>query len=499
MKVALVRRPTLARSRVARAVGLSLFCSMRLVNAQEAAAEAASAPAAPPALGPRVSRKSLPQLADYNASSSKRNAGNYLWPLVDIVGINLSLWAVPYASGSPFVKVNPSIWEEHFRAGPQWDDGEFEVNQLGHPYQGSMYFSAARVHGLSFWEAAPYTLAGSWMWEYFMETEQPSTSDFLTTTFGGTFLGETLYRLSNAIRNDSASGSTRVLREIAAFAVNPVSGLDRVFTGKAWAAGPAGITVPLSMNLRVGVDGLGQPESTGWGTTFRTRIRFDYGDPYAKSRVTTPFEVFHLALQLSVSDTIIGQGLDGTGVLLGRRFSAGPSQASLLAWVMSFQYFTNGTAQLLTRESAGVYQLGELGTGLGWFARWRLGAGFSVHSELDVLAVPSGAVTSPYAKYEANRIYNYGVGGALKLELSLRQERLGRLYARANSHLYAVVDGARGTDSVGDVELGAYANLSHGHGVGFNAIRYSRRSLYDNYPSVHDSFWSGAAHYELEF
>jgi hypothetical protein len=484
---------------VARAIGLSLFCSMRLTNAQQPVARTTSAPALPLASAPVASPSSSPLLADYNASSSARNAGNYLWPLVDIVGINFGLWAVPYASGSPFVKVNPSVWEEHFRSGPQWDDGEFEVNQLGHPYQGSMYFSAARVNGLSFWEAAPYTLAGSWMWEYFMEHEQPSTSDFLTTTIGGTFLGESLYRLSNAIRNDSTSGSTRLLREIAAMAVNPVSGLDRVFTGKAWADGPAGTTVPLRMNLRAGVDGLGQPEDTGWGTTFRARIRFDYGDLYAKSRVTTPFEVFHLALSLSGSDTILGQTLDGTGVLLGRRYSAGPSQASLLAWVMSFQYFTNGTAKLLTRESDGVYQLGELGTGLGWFARWGLGAGFSVDSELDVLAVPSGAVTSPYAKYEANRSYNYGLGGALKLELNLRQERLGRLYARANGHLYTVVDGARGTDSVGDVQLGAFVNLSHGHGLGFNATHYGRRSLYDNYPSFHDSFWSGAAHYEREF
>jgi len=472
---------------------------VRLATAQEPVAQTISAPAAPPALGPRASRKPLPPLADYNASSSTRNAGNYLWPLVGIIGVNLTYWAIPYASGSPFVKVSPSVWEEHFRSGPQWDDGEFEVNQLGHPYQGSMYYSAARVNGLSFWEAAPYTLAGSWMWEYFMETEQPSTSDFLTTTVGGTFLGESLYRLSNAIRNDSTSGGARFFREFAALAVNPVSGLDRLFTGKAWADGPAGKPVPLRMNLRVGVDGLGQPNGTGWGTTFRTRIRFDYGDPYAKSMVTTPFEVFHLAVQLSVSDTSFGQGLDGTAVLLGRRFSAGPSQASLLSWVMSFQYFTNGTTQLLTRESAGIYQLGELGTGLGWFARWGLGSGFSVHSELDALAVPSGAVTSPYAKYEVNRVYNYGLGGALKLEVSLRQERLGRLYARANSHLYTVVNGAQGTDSVGDVELGAYANLSQGHGLGFNAIHYARRSLYDNYPNVHDSFWSGAAHYELEF
>ena len=113
--------------------------------------------------------------------------------------------------------------------------------------------------------------------------------------------------------------------------------------------------------------------------------------------------------------------------------------------------------------------------------------------------MPTGALTSPYAKYEANRSYNYGIGGALKLELSLRQERLGRLYARAERHLYHVVDGARGTDHVGGVEFGVYGNLWRGHGLGANAIRYDRRSTYDDYPSVRDEFWSGAAHYELEF
>ena len=114
---------------MARAVGLSLFCCVRLANAQEPVAQTTSALAPPPA--PVASP--TPQLADYNASSSTRNAGNYLWPLLGVVGINLSFWAVPYASGSPFVKVNPSVWAEHFRSGPQWDDGEFEINQLGHP------------------------------------------------------------------------------------------------------------------------------------------------------------------------------------------------------------------------------------------------------------------------------------------------------------------------------------------------------------------------------
>jgi len=460
------------------------------------AGEAAAQSAAPAAATPASTEK---KVIDYNASSDTRRAGNYLWPIAGVIGINLVSWGVPYAAGAAFVKVTPSHWAASFRTGPQWDDGEFEINQLGHPYMGALYFSAARVNGLTFWESAPYTLFGSWMWEYFLEHEQPSTSDFLTTTLGGTFLGESLYRLSNAILDDSTSGSARLVREIAAFAVNPVNGLERLISGKSWAAGPAGKPTPLLVNLRLGADGLGLSDGTGWGTTFRTRIRFDYGDPYAASKLTTPFEVFHFAVHLGVSNTILGQGIDGTGVLLGHRFSTSSSQQNLIAWVMSFQYSTNGTKKAFTRESTGVYQLGEIGTGPAWLARFGLGAGFSVHSELDALAVPSGAVTSPYAKYEANRSYNYGLGAALKLEVSLRQERLGRLYARAEQHLYHVVDGARGTDRVGGVELGAYANLWRGHGLGASATRYDRRSNYDDYPSVRDAFWSGAAHYEVEF
>jgi len=476
-----------------------LLCSVRHALAEETPhAAATAAPSASPP--PTPARKKLPPLTvDYNASADVRGAGNYLWPVVGVVGINLVSWGIPYAAGSAFVQVEPSMWAANFRTGPQWDDGEFEINQLGHPYMGALYFSAARSNGLTFWESAPYTFVGSWMWEYFLEHEQPSTNDFLTTTLGGTFLGEALYRLSNAILDDSTSGSERLLRELGALAVNPMNGIERLLSGRTWASGPSGKPTPLLVNLRLGVDGLGLSEGTGWGTTFRTRVRFEYGDPYAASKLTTPFEVFHLALHVGASKSILGQGLDGTGVLLGHRFSTGQTQKNLLAWVMSFRYSTNGTRKVRTRESAGVYQLGEIGTGPSWFARFGLGAGFSVHSELDALAVPSGAVTSPYAKFEANRSYNYGLGGALNLELSLRHERLGRVYARGEQHLYHVVDGARGTDRVGGFEIGAYANLWRGHGLGANAIRYDRRSYYDDYPDVRDAFWSGAAHYEFEF
>jgi hypothetical protein len=436
---------------------------------------------------------------DYNISTKPRNAGSYLWPLADTLGVNLTFWALSYASGAPFAKVTPDIWRENFVTGFQWDDNEFEVNQFAHPWQGGLYFTAGRIHGLNFWESIPYTVVGSWTWEHFAETEQPASNDFMTTTWGGVFFGEALYRLSNDVLDDSTSGSTRLWKEVAGFVLNPMNGVDRLVSGQAFASGPPGKHFPTQFDLRVGPDGLGLSEGTGWGKIISASVRVDYGDLYAKPAISTPFEYFNAMAGLGVGKEILGEVFDGTGVLMGNRFSIGASDVDLLAWTMGYEYFTNGTTKVFTRDSSGVYSLGALGSGISWFSHWRLGSGFAIDGELDALVVPSGSVTSPYAVYESNRSYNYTVGGAGKAEVNLRHERFGRLYANFDRYLYYVVDGAKGFENLGVFKLGVYANIYKGHGLGASAIRYDRHSTYDHYASLDDSFWSGQFHYELEF
>lgn len=71
------------------------------------------------------------------------------------------------------------------------------VNQTGHPYQGSVYFGLARSNGLAFWESFGYAFAGSAVWENAGETTPLSKNDQLTTSMGGSFLGESLFRMSH--------------------------------------------------------------------------------------------------------------------------------------------------------------------------------------------------------------------------------------------------------------------------------------------------------------
>ena len=77
------------------------------------------------------------------------------------------------------------------------------------------------------------------IWELFMENEHPSTNDIISTTVGGVYMGETAYRLSSMILDNSATGSERTFREIGAFFVNPIRGFNRFVTGK---TGKVGMT-----------------------------------------------------------------------------------------------------------------------------------------------------------------------------------------------------------------------------------------------------------------
>ena len=61
--------------------------------------------------------------------------------------------------------------------------------------------------------------------------------------------------MSNRVLDDSSTGGERFWRELAAFALSPVSGLDRMFTGKAWKMGAPGLRPPLALNFRLGADG----------------------------------------------------------------------------------------------------------------------------------------------------------------------------------------------------------------------------------------------------
>lgn len=134
-------------------------------------------------------------------------------------------------SGREWADVSWASWKENLRHTPEWDWDLFTTNWFAHPYAGSMYYNSARTVGLSYWQSAGYTIAGTAMWEYFGEILPPSLNDFYTNILGGFHLGEVIYRLSENLLDDRSFGKKRRNKEILNFFVNPIGEANRLLFG----------------------------------------------------------------------------------------------------------------------------------------------------------------------------------------------------------------------------------------------------------------------------
>ena len=123
-----------------------------------------------------------------------------------------------------YAQTNLSTMKENFQSRWVWDNDGFFMNQAGHPYQGSLYFAAARSNGLGFWQSALVAGLGSFFWEEIGETTTPSVNDFITTPICGTILGETLHRLFI---------DANELCPWLAWIISPLDALNSLYRGKA--------------------------------------------------------------------------------------------------------------------------------------------------------------------------------------------------------------------------------------------------------------------------
>jgi hypothetical protein len=149
------------------------------------------------------------------------------WAFIDATVINGFYEIANLARGQATAKITMKSWWDNMNQGWVWDLDDFTVNQIGHPYQGNNYFNAGRANGLSFWESAGVTAFGSATWEYFGETNHASVNDLINTTLGGIALGEMFHRTAWLLRNTEATGKKRLMGEIGAMAIDPITGASR--------------------------------------------------------------------------------------------------------------------------------------------------------------------------------------------------------------------------------------------------------------------------------
>ena len=357
--------------------------------------------------------------------------------------INVFYETANLVRGQDTAKITPKTWWANMKQGWVWDLDDFTVNQIGHPYQGNNYFNAGRANGLSFWESAGMTAFGSATWEYFGETNNASLNDLINTTLGGIALGEMFHRVGWLVRDTSATGRSRLMKEIGATAFDPVTGVNRFISGDSSrvSAMPPEM-VPTKLEGLASAGALWQGSNTraidAAGDPF-LEVDLLYGEPN-KGRSRTAYDAFTVRLRFGGGTAFSEARVRGR--LLGQPLGHERFQLNV---VQDYDYSSNKAyqfgAQSFEMNAAFKGQLSSrVSVALdGWGGLTALGAVDSLPLGLDAPPVETPPDDSAGQGVEtAPRFYDYGPGSVFGGAATFARD--GRVFAAPHEghHLYTL-------------------------------------------------------------
>jgi hypothetical protein len=398
--------------------------------------------------------------------------------------INVFYEVANLVRGQVTARITPKTWWANMENGWVWDLDDFTVNQVGHPYQGSNYFNAGRANGLSFYESAAVTAFGSATWEYFGETNLPSLNDLINTTIGGVALGEMFHRAAWLVRDTKATGSGRLWREIAATALDPVTGYNRFRRGDASRVGekPSDM-VPSSLAALTSAGVLFRGnEASAFTAAGQPFLETDllYGD-LQSGRSRTPYEAFAVRLRFGGGRAFSEARVRGR--LLGQPFSGGKVQFNVL---QSYDYQTNDAYSTGSQSFEGALIVSHPLSSrtsvsiMGW-------GGLTILGAIDSL--PPGVTETPDEEEEPSggqgvsegpRYYDYGPGSNFgALAVFARDRRTFAAVFYEGRHLYSL-DGVRANHFLQRVRVDLMVPIRGPLGIGSSAEYFHRHSYFQD-------------------
>ena len=282
-------------------------------------------------------------------SVNKQSNKSYLIPAIEIVGFDflLNQFNRRYSGVSDYDSNLNTIWHNLHSS---WADDRdpFSINQLGHPYQGSIYHGFARSAGLNYWESLGYTLAGSAFWEIAGEKLPPSKNDMISTGLGGSFLGEALFRMSSLVLEKG--GSTPSLwRKTGAALISPAAGFNRYAFGDRFDSVFASNDASYYSRLQFGLSNTISGNSGTADEIKRNDAQLDfllgYGLPGKPGySYTRPFDYF--VFQSTASSANIFENVMTRGLLYGTDYDGGENYRGLWGLYGSYDYISPQTFRI---------------------------------------------------------------------------------------------------------------------------------------------------------
>lgn len=284
---------------------------------------------------------------------------SYVTPAVEIVGFDVLLNVFDRIVLGDEFKSNLTTIRRNLRGRWVIEGDPYTINQLGHPYQGSIYHGFARSAGLNYWESLGYSLAASALWEIAGETTLPSRNDMIATGIGGTFLGEAFFRIANLML-ENADGPPGTRRSAVAAIISPTNAFNRGVFGRRFDAAFPSNGAAYYRRLSLGATGTTQ-DVRGAATKLRPNegrmeASVEYGLPGAPDyRYSRPFD--HFVLQATASTANGFENVLSHGLLVGARHDIAERYRGVWGLYGSFDYI----APQIFRVSSTALSLGTAG------------------------------------------------------------------------------------------------------------------------------------------
>jgi len=424
---------------------------------------------------------------DQDAGDASRGRKRPWLAGIEVFGANMGLWVYSrYVAKEDWAYISWESVKDNFRNGFEYDNDGFFTNFFMHPYNGSFYYNAARSLNMNFLESSLYTLGGSLMWEMFLENQYPSTNDLITTVAGGVYVGEVFHRMSSLILDDEATGAERTWREILAFLINPMRGLNRFLLGGGdLASEPNGRPRP-SMEGHVALTSVyvvdpAESSATGAGTALE--IDFLYGERFKTGGSgRTPFDLILFNTSLRMTGRLAHLAVDSHALIAGWERHNGRGRGHLYGLFQHFDYLDNELINIGGTSLAGgavsFYPLGATGR---LELRTSAQLGISLITATDNIYYP-----------EAVSEYHYGMGPMAKFEGRLAHKRWGWLSLRFNHFRNYAIQGNNSADRPSHDFLSvlkAQYGVAIRKGIGFRVeyVSYFRRNDFEGYDRVNTS------------
>jgi len=322
---------------------------------------------------------------------------SYTIPAIENIFFITSLWSYDrFVAKEDWAIIGINSVEANFKNGPEWDHSGFAMNQIAHPYSGSIYFTAARSNDLNFFESTAYTFGGSLVWEFFMETYSPSINDMITTTFGGAALGEVLYRLSNLFHNNESNGAKKIVGETISTLLSPMNSINRYLGYSTPKQESSNIHYNFSVggNTQFVADKIDKMDSMVF-----VGFMLEYNEMFQDKKIREPFDYFKIAVDLNLYNGNAISSLSLLGHLIGREIDQ--DSYSVLAGAFQHFYYTNNDILKLSSSSIGP----------GLEVKSKITEMIHFKAGFHLQGIILGAMDSRYT--DDIRDYNYGPGYAI--------------------------------------------------------------------------------------